>query len=1127
MPSDSPQPRLRVHYQLTEEERRHSERGLVAESVLRKERELLQRLEEIRHPLDLNTLLWTPRGIRSSGTKWRIWKGSLSRKRAIGSDLVRFVLQFERVSEYDLVLIAHLRGDHDDYEDFLDRLNRGEVRAVQPQPVAVESATTNRATARWVRAPGNLVPSLVRPTITEAAAVARNLPRHEVLRMIKAGVSGVVNTDEGAVKITPKGDGSWHICGADSDTTPWREYSVQTVEREEAWELLRESADTPESDPCLILSAREREILESFQESGRLPVLIDGSAGSGKTTLLSLSLAALVDGAQFAAAPNPLFVTYSNALRDLAHKRLVKSLVIQRGWKRAEAEKMAQTVCRTFSEVIDQILGMSHDADANGHRAATLADTEWNTFLKWWQRGKSRDSYVRAGASALEQFRLLRTFFFGYLPTDREPTDDELEELETRRRAREHLYDVTEKDLTKSLNVWNEYRTHIAEVGTVADRSVKALEVCLRDPDRYCTWGHVIADEIQDFSDHDLRLLICLSKFSSQGLPTAASSTAHQSFETALPLIMAGDEMQSINPSGFTFAGCRELLEETALDMGFELAATPALERLTDNFRNLPKVARLTVGSQRLLTALDRAKQVSIPDLHRSHEGDGAVERITSKRPLHPSVVHALQSPSIVAVIPCRWEEREQFVTEGLPAILDTKMNLDFRHFKTVEACKGLEYPTVVLCGFASAYSRDRGEGHLRWILNALIVAVSRGRNRVVLLDEPNAPSDLLDDLREVGQFPIEEVTEISELEWSDADAASTLLSLLRSLAEGSDELARSDDELLTELTSIKTSLESLVDRNRLTPRDARRVSRASEVCTTWVSFLRSGTVDDWAILSDYGSGRLWERILDEAIAKSSTKALQSLFPILRVSTSENESWLFRAACVLASRGGSTENVPAAISSFIKRLHSLPSAGDKGWISRLTSQNSATAVLFADVRNTIKSLPEGWEGEELLASAELLELIDPADWTAGLLRVKNVITDSARAKGELERWRSRLPSDEYAQLELDILLVGYGLTWIDDVEARQEMLSIFRNSDSPDQDMFACMSLPGVQRCAQRKVDFLNVAIQDRDNPEPPLNKRSPALVMAALNAVVQNQADQTHATLKTAQRAIQELLKK
>ena len=1125
MPSDSPQPRLRVHYQLTEEERRHSERGLVAESVLRKERELLQRLEEIRHPLDLNTLLWTPRGIRSSGTKWRIWKGSLSRKRAIGSDAVRFVLQFERVSEYDLVLIAHLRGDHEDYEDFLDRLNRGEVRAVQPQPVAVESATTNRATARWVRAPGNLVPSLVRPTITEAAAVARNLPRHEVLRMIKAGVSGVVNTDEGAVKITPKGDGSWHICGADSDTTPWREYSVQTVEREEAWELLRESADTPESDPCLILSAREREILESFQESGRLPVLIDGSAGSGKTTLLSLSLAALVDGAEFASAPNPLFVTYSNTLCDLARKRLVKSLVIQRGWKRAKAEQIAQSVCRTFSEIVDQILETSPDSDADGHRAATLADNEWKRFLHWWQGGKSRDSHVRGGASALEQFRSLQTFFFGYLPTDRSPTEDELEELEARRQAREHLYDFTETDLAKSLDVWNEYRSHIAEVGTVADRSVRALEVCVSDPDRHCTWGHVIADEIQDFSDHDLRLLICLSKFSSQGIPIARSS--RNSYSTSLPLIMAGDEMQSINPSGFTFAGCRELLEETALDMGFELAAPPALERMTDNFRNLPKIAQLAVGSQRLLTALDKAKQVNIPLVHRSHEGDGAFERIAPKRPLHPSIVHALQSAEIVAVIPCRWEERKQFVAEDLPTIIGAAMNLDYLRFKTVEACKGLEYPTVVLCGFATAYSRDRQEGRSRWILNALIVAVSRGRNRVVLLDEPNAPSELLDALRAVGQFPVEEVTDISELEWSDADAASTLLSILQSLAEGTDELTRSDDELMAELTSIKTSLESLVDRNRLTPRDARRVSRASDVCTTWLSFLRSGTVDDWAILSDYGSGRLWEHVLDEAIAKSSTKALQSLFPILRVSTSENESRLFRAACVLASRGGSTENVPAAISSFIKRLYSLPSAGDKGWISRLTSQNSATAVLFADVRNTIKSLPEGWEGEELLASAELLELIDPADWTAALLRVKNVITDSAKAKGELERSRSRLPSDEYAQLELDILLVGYGLTWIDDVEARQEMLSIFRNSDSPDQDMFACMSLPGVQRCAQQKVDFLNLAIQDRNNPEPPLNKRAPALVMAALNAVVQNQADQTHATLKTARRAMEELLKK
>jgi hypothetical protein len=799
--------------------------------------------------------------------------------------------------------------------------------------------------------------------------------------------------------------------------------------------------------------------------------------------------------------------------------------VIQREWKRAEAEQIAQSVCRTFSELVDQILETSPDSEAYGHRAATLADNEneWKRFLHWWQRGKSRDSHVRGGASALEQFRTLQTFFFGYLPTDRSPTEDELEELEARRQAREHLYDITKEDLDKSLDVWNEYRRHIAEVGTVADRSVRALEVCLSDPDRHCTWGHVIADEIQDFSDHDLRLLICLSKFSSQGIPIERSS--RNSYSTSLPLIMAGDEMQSINPSGFTFAGCRELLEETALDMGFKLAAPPTLERMTDNFRNLPKIAQLTVGSQRLLTALDKAKQVNIPQVHRSHEGEGAVERITSKRPLHPSIIHALQSPQIVAVLPCRWEEREQFVAEDLPTIVGATVDLGHLSFETVESCKGLEYPTVVLCGFATAYSRDRREGRSRWILNALIVAVSRGRNRVVLLDEPNAPSDLLDDLRAVGQFPIEGVTDISELEWSDADGASTLLLRLKRLAEGNDELMRSDVELMAELTSIKTSLESLIDRNRLTARTARQVSRARDVCSTWLAFLASGTVTDWAILNSYGSGRLWERILDEAIAKRSAKALRSLFPITRVSTIDNEARLLRAACVLASRGDGIDDVPIRVSVFANRLNSLPSAGEEGWISRQSTQNATTAELLDDVRNTIKALSEGWEGEEVLATAELLQLIDPADWTAGLLRVKNVITDSARAKAELKRWRSRLPADEYAQLELDILLVGYGLTWIDDLEARQEMLSIFRDSDSPDQDMFACMSLPAVQRCTQRKIDFLSVAIQDRNNPEPPLNKRSPALVMAALNAVVQNQAEQSQATLKTAQLAIQELL--
>lgn len=1095
--------RFQVHYQLTDDEQLRSSRHEVSPAVLNKEAQLIQRLHEMRHPLDLNSLFVTPR-LPSRNADWRIWKGSMS-KRAGGE--MRFLLQVERISENDLVIIAHYRGEnHDEYErNVLTRLRTNGFTPATPQVIGEQTTPADRATIRWVRAPGNLLPPMAVPYVTEGEAVPRSLPRQEVLQALKSNSVTVINTPDGLVTVTPTSNGCWHISAADVDERPRREFPIQAVEDEEAWNLLREIAESPETDPCLILSPREREFLSMFQNSGKLPVLVHGSAGSGKTTLLSMSLAAVVDGAQSNSAPDPLFVTYSTRLRDLARKRLISALIIQRGWSRDRAEGTARRVCRTFSEVVDEILQDSLETDPDIHRAAKLAGDEWTSFLKWWNGGKSQSAFMRGGASPGEHFRVLNTFFFGYLPVDRSPTDDEWWNLEERRCACEHLYDVSADDLESSLRVWNEYRGHIPKTGTVADRSIRALEICLSDPETFCKWGHIIVDEIQDFSDHDILLIIGLSQFSSLD---------------SLPLFMAGDEMQSISPSGFTFAGCRELLQNTVSAMGFELTAPPTVERMTDNFRNLRRIAELTVSSQRLLTRVDRAKHVSNPHLHRIHEGDGTVERVSTLRPLHSSVASALGSPSMAVVVPCRWEDREHFVRQSLTEILGSTMDLDYRNFLTVEQCKGLEYSTVVLCGFASAYSRDQQEGRPRWILNALIVAVSRARNRVVLLDHPNAPNDLFDDLREEG-YPVESIIEIAMLESSDTEQVEVLLSRLRNLVEGSDELVRSEGDITAELTSLLSNLQEVIDRGQLTRQKVSQAARAKNACSAWLIFLTNETLPNWTALHEFGTGRLWERVIDDAIAKRSAGALENLFPITTRNLAD-ESRLFQAACVLAVASTLPEDAPARIARLVGHLDSLPSAGDQQWISGLIKKSPMAAALLSEVHKTIKSTSHGWGRPEVMRSAELLELIDPADWTAGLLRVKHLMSETAQAQAELRNWTTRLPEAEYSELELEILLVGYGLTWIDDTAARQEILSVFQGTNSPDPDIFKCMALPSVQKCAERQLDSLYLAMRQRATPQSPFNKRSLDLVKAAINNIVLREARESVEALTLTRKAIQ-----
>lgn len=1118
-------PEFHFHYQLTDDEKLRSSRNQIPSEVLEKEEKLIQRLKEMRHPLDLNSIFVTPEGMRPSDTTWRIWKGSLSKRRSGAGGATRFILQLQRVSENDLTVIAHYRSDnHDEYERMLKRLKDGDLKPVTPRPLSVQNNKADHTTTRWVHMPGDLLPPLTKPYITESAAIPPTLQRHQVLQAMESGDVTFVDTPDGSVKITKMPNGCWNISADEIDDRPRRAYQIQALNDQNAWNLLREIAERPEIDPCLILSNREEEFLSSFQEKGKLPALVDGSAGSGKTTLLSMSLAAVVDGARTFSAPDPLFVTYSPYLRDLARKRLISALIIQRGWQRDSAEQTAQKVCRTFSEVVDEILNNRVDAESDNHRAANLAGEEWKEFLKWWNKGERQRAFVRGGESPIEHFRVLRTFFFGYLPVDRSPSSDDLEDLQERRRSRAHLYDVSEMDLESSLRIWNEYRVHLPKTGTVADRSNMALEICLSDPRKYCTWGHIIVDEIQDFSDHDIRFIISLSRFSTVATASLIKAETQNYFDVSLPLFMAGDEMQSINPSGFTFAGCHELLQDTVSAMGFELTAPPTRVRMTDNFRNLQRIADLTVSCQRLLTRLDRAKSVIEPHLHRLHEGEGVVEQISVERPLHPSVVAALSSTNWIVVLPCRWEEKERFVSESLTDILGEHINLDYKNFFTVEGCKGLEYPTIVLCGFASAYSRDQLEGRSRWILNALIVAVSRARNRVVLLDQPNAPRDLFNDLRDVG-YRLEWITEASHLESTDTEQAEILCSRFKNLAEDPDDVKRSKSDVEAQLKSLLSNLQEIIDRNQLTRQKASQCIRTMDACSAWQEFLTSGTVTNWSALRKFPGGRLWERIIDEAIAMRSARALENLFPVSDLRGFDVEPRLFQAACVLAVDSTQKNSVSDRIIRLIEHLNMFPSAGDPNWISSLISKSPAIAEIFSDVHRTIKSTSSGWDRPEVMSSAEQLELIDPADWTAGLLRVKHLMSNTAQARTELRHWKPRLPDQEYAELELEILLVGYGLNWIDDTTARQELLREFQITDSPDRDIFKCMKLPSVQKCAERQLDYLYSVIQQRTTPPSPVNERSPAFIMSAINNIVQKEAEKSIRTLSLTRATIQTAL--
>lgn len=1084
---------------------------------------LRSRLEAIRHPLDLNEILVRPANSKS-GSMWRVWKGSTSRKATSSGGVTRFIIQLARLTNNDLVAIVHFRSlNHDAYEQQLGRLLSGAYKEQRPAFVPPPHKSEPTSELRRIRAPGNLVPPR-QSGISEAAGIPQTLRREDVMRALTSKSSAIVQTPEGDVSIEFSDHNGLYLSISGSSSQPHRSYSASVLESAEAWDLNRRVALTPEIDPCVILTDREEEFLTQFEEE-KLPSMIDGSAGSGKTTLLSLTLAALVVNSHSHGHDRenlPLFVTYSDRLRDVARKRLRASLVLQHNWSEKLATEMAMRVVQTLEQVVNGVIGRNLETEPYEPYEPRRSSDEWSRFSKWWTGRSGENAYIRGGESPSETFRILRLLVFGFLPVDRSANADERRELEERRSSTESVHDVTADDLNRALVTWESYRSHLLSKAissttvalTTADRTRYATDLVLQNPAAHAHWGHIIADEVQDLSEHDLRFLCCLSRFSSSGLESGRNHNL-KAFSLALPLILAGDEMQSVSPSGFTFAGCQQLLEQLTNDMGFRVATPPNVFRLDDNFRNLKAIARLSTATQRLLSAQSRHRLVTEPRVHRHADGPGVVGRIFHDGSIDGSIVSFLNMSSVAVVLPCRSEELESYVkSPEFRAVTGDAQVFNPSTFLTVEECKGLEYPVVLIFDFASAYERCSRERQLTWFLNALTVAVSRARDRVFFLDAASAPTRLWADLKSQGG---PELTDLRGLEViiTDNEKAETLVSRMRALATNSDG-GQSKSETLNRLHLFYSEGVELLNQDGLTVTTRRALATAIAAHKTWSGFLERSAVENWNSLVGYEDGALWERLIDQAVQDNRCEALANLFPSSRTTGLDVERRLFTAACTLAIHDTSFGDVPARVSRLAQQLEGFPSALTEGWIASLGNESALAKLLWSEVRQMIKRHAGAWTDTATAESVELLKLIDPSDWTAGLLEVKHLLNDLDRAREKLLMWRERLPDDEYSDLEFDIVFTCHGLSWIDTNEARDDVLNAFRTAENLDKELMNVMKLESVNSCASRNLAHLLQVSKDAELGQGNGATRSQLLAMAAANVVIEQEFAEIETTLST-----------
>ena len=227
-------------------------------------------------------------------------------------------------------------------------------------------------------------------------------------------------------------------------------------------------------------------------------------------------------------------------------------------------------------------------------------------------------------------------------------------------------------------------------------------------------WNLVVCDEIQDMTDIHLEFLFDLCSNRDN-------------------VFFAGDERQTINPSGFRWEAVRSRFFESG-------AVVPELTRLSMNFRSSGSIVEL--GNALL-------------DLKKTYVGAGKFEARESWKFLGkaPMVIENIEEKSILRIVRESGAERIILVRSSqekqrLSKILGTELVF------TIFEAKGLEFETVLLWRFVEdektdalwATMSEEGLGtteeklpHLRHELNLLYTAVARARSILTIYDGPKA----------------------------------------------------------------------------------------------------------------------------------------------------------------------------------------------------------------------------------------------------------------------------------------------------------------------------------------------------------------------------------------------------
>lgn len=495
---------------------------------------------------------------------------------------------------------------------------------------------------------------------------------------------------------------------------------------------------------------------------GSLPALISGRAGTGKSTMLAYVFAALMQKqARMNLAGRPVYVTYNPRLLDNARKSiagLLRSNAQFRASLNFEQQRKLEIALQSLNT--DYVLSY-HDllrlylSDEDRQDFLEARRIDFSKFKAAYNGTRGELSpfpnyQLRLRVSAERAWYIIRQFIKGATEHSERLTAENVEdirdlhgELPAADRQGVSEEEVAEV-FTDVFLSW--YRPQLENRGLWDDQDLVscALEGLKKPAEERPHITAIVCDEAQDFTSREIRFLVRCCELLRFDLQRIQPLT--------VPIVLAGDSLQTLSPSGFRWSAVKAILyEEIWGACGRE--CDPTSLSLLKNYRSNEAIVRFGNFIQ-----LHRKYLFPNREDSRDIKPQAAWDISPGPAPLYFRLGLNITEEEIreiakdkLLLLPCEESGEREFLARDpiLRSLVDGKTKEEVTEFLATvlssAAAKGDEFPEVFLYNFGQHFEDEKfdvkpdreraGDFAREFFLNKLYVAASRPRQSLVIVE--------------------------------------------------------------------------------------------------------------------------------------------------------------------------------------------------------------------------------------------------------------------------------------------------------------------------------------------------------------------------------------------------------